>query len=347
MRSINNSSSYNERDYLFDFIKPNDNDLLSLMKGIDLQELLYRLDNYYLELRDKLGFSDSVTFGLELEFEKADRYRIEDRLEDAGLYPEWNVKGDASLDHGAEINSPILRDEKENWISLSNVCDIVKEHAIIGKNSGGHIHIGTQVLGSNKEHWLNFIKLWSIYENIIFRFLYGDSLTHRISLERYAPPMAECLWEEYNSLKRMMIHNMSFGYMIDELPSDRYNAINFLNVNNPSRFTTDNTIEFRCPNGTLEPVIWQNNVNLLVNILEYSKNSSFDNDTIDKRREINGDKYYDLEWYNQIYLVQALELADMLFDNNLDKVYFLRQYLKSFQIGASVLDKPKTFVKKK
>ena len=86
---------------------------------------------------------------------------------------------------------------------------------------------------------------------------------------------------------------------------------------------------------------------MLVNILKYSKNSSFDNDTIDKRREINGDKYYELEWYNQIYLVQALELADMLFENNLDKVYFLRQYLKSFQIGASVLDKPKTFVKKK
>ena len=170
MRSINNRSSYNERDYLFDFIKPNDNDLLSLMKGIDLQELLYRLDNYYLELRDKLGFSNNVTFGLELEFEKANRYRIEDKLYDRGLYSSWNVKSDASLDHGAEINSPILRDEKEIWIDLRNVCDIVKEHAIIGKNSGGHIHIGTQVLGANKEHWLNFIKLWSIYENNIFRF---------------------------------------------------------------------------------------------------------------------------------------------------------------------------------
>jgi len=345
MRSINNSSSYNERDYLFDFIKPNDNDLLSLMKGIDLQELLYRLDNYYLELRDVLGFSDSVTFGLELEFEKVNRHRIENKLLASGLYSEWNVKSDASLDNGAEINSPILRDEKENWIALSNVCDIVKEHAVIGKNSGGHIHIGTRVLGSNKEHWLNFIKLWSIYENIIFRFLYGDSLTYRASLERYAPPMAESLWEDFNSLKE---DNLILIYeIVARLKHDRYQAINFNNVNGTNGFSRDNTIEFRCPNGTLEPVIWQNNVNLLVNILKYSKNSSFDNDTIDKRRKINGDKYYDLEWYNQIYLVQALELADMLFDNNLDKVYFLRQYLKSFQIGASVLDKPKTFVKKK
>ena len=29
--------------------------------------------NSIIELRDKLGFSESVTFGLELEFEKADR----------------------------------------------------------------------------------------------------------------------------------------------------------------------------------------------------------------------------------------------------------------------------------
>ena len=344
---IFNTKSVNESDYLFDFIKPKDNDLFSLMKGIDLQELLYRLDNYYLELRESLGFSDDITFGLELEFEQADRNRIEDKLWDAGLYPEWDLKNDASLDHGAEINSPILRDEKENWIALRNVCDIVKEHAVIGKNSGGHIHIGTQVLGSNKEHWLNFIKLWSIYENIIFRFLYGDSLTHRASLKKYAPPMAEKLYGEYKSLKRRIEYRMSFAYMNNELQMERYNAINFYNVNDPKGFYTKNTIEFRCPNGTLEPVIWLNNVNLLVNILKYSKNSGFDNDTISKRREINGDKYYDLEWYNQIYLVQALELADMLFDNNLDKVYFLRQYLKSFQIGASVLDKPKTFVKKK
>ena len=346
MTSISNiSSSHNERDYLFDFIKPNDNDLLSLMKGIDLQELLYRLDNYYLELRDKLGFSDSVTFGLELEFEKACRRRIEERLEETGLYTEWDVKGDGSLDNGAEINSPVLVDEEINWIALSKVCDIVKEHAIIGKNSGGHIHVGTHVLGTKTESWLNFIKLWSVYENIIFRFLYGDSLTHRASLERYAPPISKCLWGKYQFLKRM--GNMYIGHLIYELPQERYGAINFSNTVNPSRFSTGNTIEFRCPNGTLEPVIWQNNVNLLINILNYSKSSNFDDDTINKRREINQDKYSELGWYNQIYLVQALELADMLFDSNLDKVYFLRQYLKSFQIGESVLDKPKSFVKKK
>ena len=40
----------------------------------------------------------------------------------------------------------------------------------------------------------------------------------------------------------------------------------------------------------------------------------------------------ELKWYDEIYLEQALELCDMLFTNNLDKVYFLKQYLKSFQV---------------
>lgn len=36
----------------------------------------------------------------------------------------------------------------------------------------------------------------------------------------------------------------------------------------------------------------------------------------------------------------------MLFVNNIDKVYFLRQYLKSFIISDEKLAKAKTFTKK-
>ena len=35
--------------------------------------------------------------------------------------------------------------------------------------------------------------------------------------------------------------------------------------------------------------------------------------------------------YRNIYLEQAIELADLIFKRNIDKIYFLRQYLKSFQ----------------
>jgi len=93
-----------------------------------------------------------------------------------------------------------------------------------------------------------------------------------------------------------------------------------------------NTLEFRSPNGTIDPVIWQNNLNMLVNLLLYCKSNDFNNDVIDKRHDKYKEKYNSLYWYNEIYIDQALELCDLIFTNNLDKINFLRQYLKSFEI---------------
>ena len=47
------------------------------------------------------------------------------------------------------------------------------------------------------------------------------------------------------------------------------------------------------------------------------------------------------KWDNSI----GLELCDMIFTNNFDKIYFLRQYLKSFEIGKKEYSKAKKFTK--
>lgn len=329
---------------IFHFIKPRGNDFFSSMSGVDLQELLYYIENYYLELRNRLGFDNNVTFGLELEFENAMRDRIQNKLEEFNLDNIWRLKGDGSLHNGAEINSPILKDQLDSWNQLKRVCQIVSEHAIIGKNSGGHIHIGTQVLGNKTESWMNFIKLWSVYENIIYRFVYGDYLSARSSMTRYAEPMTKDFWKDYQSMLEYDV--LTINDILRKISHQRYQAVNFNNVSNFEQFRSDNTIEFRCPNGTLESVIWQNNVNLFVHLLEYSKSRRYNDDIVQKRRTMNKDNYSSLDFYGEIYLQQALELCDMIFTNNFDKVYFLRQYLKSFKIGNKELEKPKVFIKK-
>ena len=335
---------YECNDPIFEFIDPNGNDKLSEMKGFDLQDLLILLDNYYLEFRKKLGFDNYVTFGLEIEFEKAMKERIDSKLRQAFPSGTWQTKHDGSLDNGAEINSPIMRDNYNCWNELKTVCSIISPNASIGSHSAGHIHVGTQVLGKKSESWLNFLKLWSVYENIIYRFVYGDFLTARPSMSRYAEPMTKTFWKDYEKLKQ---DSASTEAIIRRISHQRYQAVNFNNVNNYSNFKEDNTIEFRCPNGTLEPSIWQNNVNLFVHLLTYSKGLNFDDDMIQKRRSINNEKYSSLDWYGEIYLQQALELCDMVFTNNFDKIYFLRQYLKSFEIGTKDLEKPKPFTKKR
>ena len=71
MGSLANKKQTCLNNPLFRYIKPYNNDLFSKMNGRDLQDLLYYVDNYYLELRNRLGFDDYITFGLELEFENA------------------------------------------------------------------------------------------------------------------------------------------------------------------------------------------------------------------------------------------------------------------------------------
>lgn len=334
--------TYKPKEQIFKYINPNSNDMLSELSGYDLQDCLILIEDYYLELRNILGLDKNITFGLELEFENAQISKIVSYL---NAFSHWTIKSDSTLTNGAEITSPILHDNLKTWKELEKICNIVKQYVQIGKHSGGHIHIGTQTLGDEKQSWLNFIRLWSVYENVIYRFTYNEYLSSRSSLEKYACPIGKCLSEDYEELM-FRSGSANIKDIVNLIAHRRNQAINFFNTAYYNSNTGKNTIEFRCPNGTFESVIWQNNVNLFVKLLEYSKNIKFDNDLIRKRYIENVNKYDDLKLYNEIYLEQALELCDMIFTNNLDKIYFLRQYLKSFQVGDKELEKSKPFVKK-
>lgn len=214
------------------------------------------------------------------------------------------------------------------------MCSIISRFAKIGNNSGGHIHIGTHVLGDKVTSWLNFLKIMAVYENVIFRFLYGEFLTARPSMKEYAPPVANTFWNSYQKLKTNRY--LSIKEIIKEVSIGKHAAVNFRNVNMRSfseNFEEGNTVEFRGGNASSKAVIWQNDVYFLVKLLLYCKSNKFNNDIIDQRYKISFKRHCSkLKLYDEIYLEQALELCDMVFDNNFDKVYFLRQYLKSFQV---------------
>ena len=325
---------------IFKFINPDSNDKLSEMSGYDLQEFIVLIDNFYMELRKKLGFDESVTFGLEIEFENAMKKKINKSLRTLFPGDDIRCRTDDSLIFGAEISSPILKDEEETWKNLDIICNMLNSASKVGKNSGGHIHIGTQVLGSDRKSWLNFLKIWSVYENIIFRFSYGNFLSARPCISRYAMPIAKSLWDYYEKLNN---DNSSLDKIIYSVSGQKYQAVNFNNIfiNKCDDFYQKNTIEFRCPNGSLDSVIWQNNVNLFVNLLNCCRNSTFDDDLVDKKYDKISNIQSNLSCYNEMYLDQVLEFCDMIFSNNYDKVYFLKQYFKSFQKYDKNISYPK------
>lgn len=341
----------NNKKALFNYINPEDNNQISSMNKEDLKELLYYINNYYLELRQNLEIENYITFGLEIELEYTKENIIKEIMKEINISKDWIVKDDNSLTSGVEITSPILTDEVKNWCDLQKICNTINKHAKIGPHCGGHIHIGSQIINSSPEVLIKFIKLWSAYENIIYRFLYGEYLTARPNIIKYAKPISKFVWNNYENICQMQ--NSAFSIMIKEIYFQRNEAINFNNFN----LVTDkpkNTIEFRNPNGSLNPIIWQNNVNLLVKMFLYANKLSYNDNLISKRQESSEyyyslDSYNDynnlLDYYNQIYLNEALEFCDMIFENNLDKIYFLRQYLKSFETGKNALTKAKVFTR--
>lgn len=319
---------------ILNYIKPKDNDKLNDLKGMDLQDFLILLDEYYLELRNSLGIDKLITFGFELEFENLKVSKNDLNMELVKIFGDdrFYTKNDSTLHEGGEIATPVFRDEENNWKDIKIVCETVRDYAEIGRHAGGHVHVGTQALGGNKESWLNFAKLWATYENIIYRFSYGKFMNGRSTIDRFAMPVSNEFYHKYKYLKNKP--EFSACDVIIKLTDERRKAVNLKNVNT---FSLDdenirNTIEFRCPNGTLDEVIWQNNLNVFVKILEYAKSDKFNHDIVARRRDINSAMhvYDNLELYEEMYLDQALEFCDLIFDNNLDKIYFLKQYIKSF-----------------
>ena len=337
----------------------NNNVNLSELNNSDRVYLLYLLKQYYLRLRSRLGLEENITLGLEIEFEESLNDLIEEELDNACSSGDWSMVPDGSLFNGAEINSPVLRDDEKSWIDLSCVCDIVNRYAFVMENTSAHIHIGIQILGNNPKYWANFAKLWAAYENVIFRFLYGEYVSPRDGILEYARPISK---DFINNLQRIderskMISSMHMFKIFD--PGDeniklrRRKSVNFTNLSNlqPYMYNYEgkkNTVEFRSPNGTFNPVIWQNNVNFLTKLLLYCKSNQFDETKILNRiNQVKNDNIAsNLYKYSYVYLEQALELSDMIFDNNLDKVYFLRQYIKNGEVSNKPLVKSKTFTRR-
>ena len=169
-------------------------------------------------------------------------------------------------------------------------------------------------------------------ENIILRFVSGEYQQLRNSLYTWAPPIAQSMYDSYHLCQQfysVQITEPFLKYFWHLLGSTRQ-AINFNNITDLETQKTKNTIEFRCPNGTLNPIIWQNNINLFLTILASVKKNEFNQELLNhKFQELNPQNTYIPNNYQTINLPSALEFCDLIFDNNLNKIYFLKQYLKN------------------
>lgn len=230
-----------------------------------------------------------------------------------------------------EIISDVLTDDEKTWQTLENVLNFLIENGAYTKPiSGGHIHVGKQILKEEPLFWANFLMLWQIFENYIIKFTNGENYFSRDLKFAGADFCSGKLKKLINDIK-----NECYDKKLDLL-SDKVYSLNFSNDTigelifeyGDKENDKANTIEVRCPNGTLNKVVWQNNVNFICKMLLSCASSNFDYEYLNYlyKKYPTGYKGVSLNINN--YLEFAL--CDLVFDNEFDKLCFLRQYYKDF-----------------
>ena len=317
------------------FLDSTSNIIYSNLKGLDQKELILQIMPFYIPYRQSLDLPNTATFGIEIEYEDLPRIMTEEYLN--VKFPNWLSKIDNSLTNGGEINSPILNDERKYWLELKQICTFLKnKNANTNKNAGGHVHVSAQILGEDYDAWRKFIKIYTIYENILFRFAYGEKIGPRGKIYTHAIPLAEILnakmWR-FNRSKSIIELSQEYPHETKRIALN-LNHVSFQNMDR----VIGNTIEFRFPNATIEENIWQNNINTFVKMVLAAKYGNIDEKYLDQLLKKEEYLYYSFanakekyNYYNRIWLQQALEFVDLIFTNNLDKTNFLRQYVKGFE----------------
>lgn len=286
-----------------------------------------------IKYRPILNLPDDITFGVEIEYENVLNELVSNLLyEEESLNKKdlnWTNITEMDLNYdnidiynvmNGEINSPVLKDNIKTWKDLRTVLNILnKNGAIVTNQCGGHVNIGAHVLGNNITYWRNFLLLWILYEKEIYKFSSGEFSKIRVRensvIDRLAPSLIE---------------NISYISVLDKSKTNTYyylskSGIKLLNKSTDVSFCNfmkcyydiDNRIEFRLPNGTLKEEIWQNYINFFAKFMIACK-KELDVDKV--LYKINHDDH------------NAVELADYIFEDNIDKDNFLIQALKTNKI---------------
>ncbi len=351
---------------IFHMLNPNDNDFLEDFSEKELLEFIILLEKYNIEWREELDINKKANFGVEIECCEADINEIKKELYQSRRCQEWTSSEDKSL---ADISISYEKDSKQytckpqeyqtdilnnkKWDNLKEGCSIISPHSRIDTTCGLHIHVGANILGRKKQDWLNFFNLWTAYEDILFKFSSGEYDVPRFVAEDFAKPVAV----EWNKNLNRYTANMPFDKIIDKYNKDRYCSINLENVSKFYLTDTEhkNTIEKRVSNGTSNPIIIQNDINTFLHQLEYAKNKRYNISLINYRREELMDEIENkepgdiIEEYNKFDPYKAFEFCDLVFDNNLDKINFMKQYIKSLRSTITTSEKKNlhTLIKKK
>ena len=346
--------------------------ILQDLSNNELTQLFHNINVTPLTFRTTLNIPDNITFGNEIEVNDISEERASFftslfndiyNLQGNDIY---KVHPEETAD--AEIVTPRLTNKAIHWTNFKEMYETLSDTgATIGYNTASHVHIGTNLIDTPQKLSL-LLKTLVVFEPIIFKFGYGEVneprgfLQARLKRSIFSPMMSPSRVKNFtNALDHYKYNDQNlmtqeFYYFISpELtfrPVFNFKDFDFFKLHDGKATEPNNSdhIEVRCFNGTLNPEISQNNINLMTSIVDAVINGTIDEKYINteyakyKKKRYNFDTFcailYDkekveqynrlLNGFNKIKLDKALKLSDMIFKTDLDKCYFLKQYLKLF-----------------
>lgn len=321
-----------------DYTQIKENDEFHRLKPIDLQELLVQVQNYLLEYRNPLSLPYDIKFQIAIQHDHRDEQEVE-------VNHNWNSKRIWDEPTHYALISPISENTPGFWNELQQSCkNLKKKYTRAKPYSDGRIKIGTSVLDNNMEVWRIFLKLYSLYEHVLYRFGYGESINARKDILKRATPIAEWIYINLQYINQAQ----NLGELESILHKLKNTSVDFnkVSLDFPRISFLHNHLEFNSPNGTFEEVIWQNNINAYAKMLDSARNNVINEKFLDYKFKRKPIPYF---LYDSIHLQDALEFVDLVFDNNLDKIYFLKQYLKNYKeaFGMEKTIQAPSFIKKR
>ena len=295
---------------------------------MNLIEYEEKLRNSEITYKNILNLPKNLTFGIEIEYEKLKLIqagRLLDKLKDNNPNLKgWINKCEVDICEtnkynekmNGEISTPILTDKKENWESLKEVLTMLNNNgAIITDVCGGHVNIGIHILENNIDYYKNMILLWLLYSDYIRKFSFGEFKSLRkfgkLYFQSFDKNLVLCeLEKEIKSI-----------YELDSSFFDKHHEL-YLHRLYGDRIYRDDRIEFRLPNGSLSPSIWQNYVNFFAHFI------------LSCKKELDREKIiYDIKNNNS----NIIDLINLVFDKESDKEDFLIQTLKTNKVYCKSL----------
>ena len=305
------------------------------MGETDLKNLIAYLQSFSDEGRLCTNLDESLRFGLDMHYQFKNIKDIEKIFKiinkcysnDFGKFDYSYNKGiyDPNTDtNHLIINTPVFIDDKEFYEGLRELLLYLKEKNVsLNPNKGIHVHTDLSLLERSNRYLLTLLKLIALYENVIFRFGFGEDEKSNINLESYSKPVSPLLYRyirEYDVSK-------SFEEHVKELQKILICKSYAINFHSKDKSVSDDTIEFRMFNGTLNFEIIQNYINFVGNMIYSIVNDKIDSDVLDYSLDSYNINEHTIDRCSSFDPTSAVELSEQIFEIREDQVRFLKQYM--------------------